>query len=320
MMRRQLVGICSLVLLAAAPAQAQDEGAVAEALFREARELMNEARYDEACPKFAESQRLDPAAGTLLNLAVCHEAQGKTASAWAEFKEALAQARAANRHDRIELATEHIEALEPRLSRLTVEVDGEPVDDLEVTINDTGLGAAAWGTAVPVDPGEIAVRAAAPGRTPFEETIQVGEGETVRVTIPQLEDGGVEPSDDPQDGTETRDDSVTPAYVVGGVGVAVVGVGAYFGVRALQERSVADDQGCRSVCVTEKGRQADKDAVFLGWVSSGALAVGLGALGVATYLYLDADGAQEPEAVGPRYLLLPSAGPRGAQLSFSATF
>ena len=98
------------------------ERATADALFRDAKRLMKKKAYDEACPKLAESQRLDPQGGTLLNLAVCHALQGLTASAWVEFQEALALAKEAKRRDRIHLAEREIVKLEPRLSRLTIQV------------------------------------------------------------------------------------------------------------------------------------------------------------------------------------------------------
>src|SRR5579883_326916 len=71
---------------ALADATAEDK-ATAEALFNEGKRLMNERKFGEACPKFLASQKLDPGVGTQLNLAVCYEANGQTASAWATFKE-----------------------------------------------------------------------------------------------------------------------------------------------------------------------------------------------------------------------------------------
>src|SRR5258708_23462705 len=48
-----------------------------------------EGNFASACSKYGESQRLDPQLGTLLHLADCYEKAGKTASAWASFKDAI---------------------------------------------------------------------------------------------------------------------------------------------------------------------------------------------------------------------------------------
>src|SRR5579883_366085 len=71
---------CALAATARA-VWAQDSEITATALFNEGRRLANQGRYNEACPKFAESQRLAPSGGTLMNLAECYERTGRTASA-----------------------------------------------------------------------------------------------------------------------------------------------------------------------------------------------------------------------------------------------
>ncbi len=69
-----LLGLSTAVLPRVARGQEQaEEGALAEMLYRQGRALVAEGKAAEACPKFAESYRLDATTGTLLNLASCHE-------------------------------------------------------------------------------------------------------------------------------------------------------------------------------------------------------------------------------------------------------
>src|SRR5258706_12663688 len=124
MPRRQLFVIVTSLFLSTAVTTARDaraqnasSQAAAQALFDEARGLMNEGKFGDACPKFAESQRLDPGAGTLLNLANCYAKNGRTASAWVTFKDAAAAADVKRRADWSQRARERATALEPLLSR-----------------------------------------------------------------------------------------------------------------------------------------------------------------------------------------------------------
>jgi tetratricopeptide (TPR) repeat protein len=88
----------------------------ATALFREGRALMATGRNGEACPKLAESQRLDPSGGTLLNLALCDERAGQLARARREFDEAAAVARREGRADREAEATTRARAIAARIA------------------------------------------------------------------------------------------------------------------------------------------------------------------------------------------------------------
>src|SRR5262245_31083842 len=124
---RQTFGAAILVAAAletiAVRASAQQrDPAAAQALFDEARTLMKSKRFDEACPKLAESQRLDPGIGTQFRLADCYEQQGKLASAWAGFLDVASQAAASGQADREKAARTRAAHLEARLPKLTIVV------------------------------------------------------------------------------------------------------------------------------------------------------------------------------------------------------
>jgi hypothetical protein len=171
----------------AAPSDA--ERARATELFHEGRASMAAQRYAEACGMLEESQRLDPGGGTLLNLALCHELEGRTATASSEFQEALEVARRDGRPDRETEASRHLQALAPRVARVAIYVPLEArTADLIVRRDGAAIVAANWGAAVPLDPGEHVVEAEAPGRTPWRTTIAVrDDGAVQTVRVPALE-------------------------------------------------------------------------------------------------------------------------------------
>src|SRR5438477_7999701 len=120
-----VVGLAGVFAPSTARAGDTHEQQLAQALFDDARRLMEKKRYAEACPKLAESQRLDPGGGTLLNLALCYERLGPIATAWAMYNEALSAAIADRRSEREAFARARIAELAPRLPRLRIELDAD---------------------------------------------------------------------------------------------------------------------------------------------------------------------------------------------------
>ncbi len=220
--------------------------AAAEVLFDEGKRLMEAARYAEACPKFAESQRLDAGVGTLLNLADCLEKIGRTASAWAEFRAAAYAAREKGQIEREEVARERAAALEPRLARLVISAPGhENAQELEIRKDGEILGRVLWGTAVPVDPGKHLVEARAPGKRPYRVEVDVPEGEATRVTtaIPELTDA-VAPVRVPVPVPNSRASGHRIAGVaLGGAGIVSVIAGSILGAQAIA-RNDASSSHC----------------------------------------------------------------------------
>lgn len=300
-----------------AQVSAQDR-TTADALFGEAKKLMDRKLYEQACPKFEESYRLDPLAGTLLNLAVCHARQGKTATAWAEFQEARELARVGGRADRVRLADREIKKLEPRLSRLTIDVPAAArVDGLVVERDGGRVGQAAWGTAVPVDPGLVRVVMRAPGHQERSVEVEVAEAEQKSVSLEALDalpaappEVVREPESAPPVAADSSSGQRTLGYVLGGVGVVGVGVGTYFGLRAISKEKQSDER-CTDGGCDQRGLDLSSEASTAATISNVGFAIG--AVGVAAGAYfLVTASSSETRARSPR--LTAGVGKQGASV------
>ncbi len=332
MTRRYLrIALVAVLTTAAQGALAQTETAVAEGLYRQARELMAAGNYDAACPKLAESQRLDPATGTLLNLAACHEKQGKLATAWLEYSDALVAARRDGREDRVEFARQRAAELEPRLSRLTIVLAPDADEpELALELDGASIGRAVLGAATPVDPGQHLVRASAPGKKPWEQSIQIGaEADQQSLTIPKLELGPAQPAppapqpsaplapapvpNPPAQRDELPRPIPTSVYVSGGVTLALL-VGAGITGLVYQNRKEDHDALAAKEGQTDPVEERKDAALRYGYANMGMwIGAGIGA-SVTTYLFVTRPARPETARV------LPWAGPGSAGLSVAGGF
>ena len=276
------------VLLSTGLAGAADarDPVAAEALFAAGKTLMDRGDYRQACPKLEESYRLDPATGALYALALCHERQGRLATAWAQFLDAAARSNAEKNTARENAARQHAEALEPRLSFLIVRVDtaAASVPGLTITLNGVALRPAGWGTPVPIDPGNHRLNAVAPGHEKWERTVTIAKDRQREVVeVPELRAGAavVGPATKPEEPRAWTD--LTPVQFAGvavaGAGVGCLGIAAYASVRALDKNSDSNEPGkCdeNDVCTAEgeRDRNAAREAAnfaTLGAITGGAL-------------------------------------------------
>jgi hypothetical protein len=304
---RRLLLVASLVAAPVAYAQSGQDVATAQALFEVGKRLMKAGKAAEACPKLAESHRLDPGAGTFLALALCHEAEGKTATAWADFNQVLSDARRDKRPEREKAALEHLAALEKKLTRVNLVV-AQPVSGLEVKRDGTVVGQAQWGVPLPIDPGDHVFEAKAPSRKTWTSTVNVqGEGKTVEVKVPPLEEDHsatppptttqTAPPPPPPTTTQTapppppppppRDEGSgqrTLGWIVGGMGVVSLGVGSVFGLTAMSKWSDAEKACPGNNCTSAADAQKGKDAGSAADLST--VFVGVGLVGVAAGVIL----------------------------------
>ncbi|RYZ17464.1 MAG: hypothetical protein EOO70_01835, partial [Myxococcaceae bacterium] len=114
----------ALSLLAPASlAQSSPDKAKADKLFREGREALKASQYAQACSLFAESQRLDPTAGTLINLADCSEKLGDLLSARGHLQAALGRLKPTD--ERVAVVQKRLAAIEELLPRLVVKLPAD---------------------------------------------------------------------------------------------------------------------------------------------------------------------------------------------------
>ncbi len=288
-----------------APARAEPsatERATAQELFDQGRELMQAGNYREACPKFEQSQRLDPGGGTLLNLAVCHEKEGRIATAWGELHDALSVARRDGRKDREKLASERIQAIAPNLPRLSVHVPAPVPDGVEVRVDGSLLSREAWDVATPFDPGVHEVTTGRAGVASWSQSIELHEGETQALTVVIHEapappavvieaprPAPAAPAPPPTWNAPLPRSSRSAAfYAVGGVGLASLVTSAVAGVLALGAHSKSEETciAARHYCTDDNGINEAKRARTLALVSTATLFTGLAGVSVAWFLPL----------------------------------
>ncbi|MBV9949670.1 MAG: hypothetical protein JOZ69_22705 [Myxococcales bacterium] len=269
-----------------------DRDAAAQLLFEQGQALMETGQLEPACSRFAESLKLQIGIGTMLWLGDCYQSLGKTASAWAQFKEAASRA-AAQSDAREGLARERAAALEATLHRLVIAVP-EPVDGLTVTRDGEAIGSSEWALAVPVDPGEHSVRASAPGRRSWQVSVKVGARDAeLRVDVPRLASVTVSPGAQPET-TSSERPSLPAASKAGGpaqgahrdalviglacAGVAALGVGSVAGVVAMDKNNQTASH-CRTAAFCDPTGLA-LESTARSWATVADVGFGVGAAAI----------------------------------------
>jgi hypothetical protein len=219
-MRTISLTAASLILCASARALAGNEAA-ADALFREGQTLFDAGRTFEACNKFEESQRLDPQLGRLLNVAFCHEAEGRAASAMSEYEEAAMLAASRDQKEREQFARAHAVAVRSKLSFVRLDLAG--ARPTEVWIDARRVGEEQWPGPIPIDPGAHAITVVSQGNARVVSVVVPEHGEEhvhvdVEATRSAPEKGGGRPWQS------------SLGLAIGGAGVLALGAGIGFAI------------------------------------------------------------------------------------------
>jgi hypothetical protein len=288
-----------------APARAQDATPIAEQLFRDGRALMERGKTDEACEKFSSSQSLSPALGTLLNLALCREAQGRSATAWSLFAEVESLAQRAGDAMRARIANDHGAALSPQLKKVVIEVP-QPLPGMSIKLDGTALPAGALGTEIPLDPGDHDVLVTAPGKKPWAQSkLNLGPSATTVHLRVELEDEAKEsglPAPPASSWSATEPPPSDPGrtkrilgLAAGSAGIVLLGVAVGETVTSVGR---ANDESKYPAGSANRQTVADQSSLARTYaIVSGA--AGIAALGAGIVLFVTASGAARSQGTVP---------------------
>ena len=278
------------------------------ALYNEGKELVDGGHVEEGCRKFEGAKKLDPTAlNLLLRLGDCYERLGRFRLALREYDEAIAAASAA-RDPRGGQAEARKRALDPRVPRLFLSLaPGDDGEGIVVRLDGATLPRASLGVGLPVDPGAHTIEARAPGKRPWSLDQRADEGSRVTVVVPRLvsrsllearEPSPPGPAEPPSFGARR-----TLAVVAGAVGIAALGAGSAFGVKAMQDDKGSKDGHCdpSSYC-DSAGFELRRQAQQAGDLSTVFFTAGAVALATGVVLFVLPRSSPPPSAsrsVGP---------------------
>ena len=300
-MRVRAAGVvfaCLFLQVNAARAATSEQRAAAQVLFTEGGQLFRQGKFEAACQKLAQSQQLDPATGTQLNLARCYEKVGKTASAWIAYVDVASAAKAAGQSEREETARLGAARLLAQVPKLLIQVpEGmlAPGVALEITRDNQPVTRDLWNVASPTDPGEHTFVAKAPNRKPWSKTVRLNPGEELTITLPKLDATPRQAPlpDSASGGFGTQHLFALSAAVVG---LAGVGVGSGLGLSARSDAKQADQTCSSNTCNDEQGLAANQSAIKKANLATIFIGVGAACLAGGAALWFTAPSLSQQKA------------------------
>jgi hypothetical protein len=262
--------------------EAPSVAATADALFREGRKAMRRGDFAEAVLRLAESQRLAPAAGTLVSLAVAEEKTGNLTSAWEHARAAMEALPSSD--DRYAIAAELFASLDERLPRLVLHGSTLP-PGARVSLDRIEFRPASFDVPLPAQVGSHTIVVSAPGHADHVVAVMLSERRTVELTlttgpatearVPTPNTPVPRPTDRPSTSASWR----TIGFIGVGVGVAGLVLGATTGLMASARNetvlSRCEPRGCDALGVNAAAEGRTFATVStVGFVAGAALLVG----------------------------------------------
>jgi hypothetical protein len=329
-------------------AQTDEQRAAARDLASDGADAFDQGKYADAIDKFSRAESLVHAVPHLLFLARSHaklKQYVKAREAYMKIiNEALPASASQAARDGKMAAQNEISAVESRIGKLTVQVEGkENAKDLVVTVNGNPVPAVLVGAPQPVDPGEHRVEATATGFKAEPQTVVLAEAERKEIVLKLVPaDGatpvpvgaagagatptpGDQPPGDagPADSGKGSNGLRIGSYVALGVGVVGLGIGTVFMIQSGSKRGDADDlcNGPGGGCPVENQdeiKKLDDEADQAGMIGTTSLIVGgVGvAAGVVMFILSSGGGSKNAKAgTSTEAHVVPWIGPRSVGLT-----
>jgi hypothetical protein len=324
---RCLLGVSLLTLptLTARAAPDAKELSKLRAKFQQATELEQAGNYTEAITVFREVGQVKMTPQVRYHIAFCEEKLGRLLAALGGYELAEADARSVSPGFQKDV-NERMEDLRARIPKLVIQ-RGEGAAAAKIELDGTALGSTSIGTEIKLDPGPHSVRATAPGKEPFSETVELAEKDvkTLVVKLAASEvpavGGGVTTggaAGGKDEGADKPPSRVLP-YVIGGVGVASLAASGVFFL--MRQGAISDlEDACgpnRDQCPPSKKDTYDKAKTY-NTISQVTLGVGVVGVGVAATLLLTQKPAKEKPKTGLTWV--PAAPNAEAGMSLYAAF
>jgi hypothetical protein len=303
----------------------QRDPAAAEALFLEGKKAVQAGDLPTACTRYADSYRLDPTIGTLLNLADCQERIGNVATAWEKFKESLAKLDPDDK--RRPIVEKKVPELEKRLPRLLLRAARSGPQQLTVVRDEVELGSSVLGVALPLNPGKHVVVVKAPKHEARRYEVVAEEGKTTELLVqpgplvaepepaksaPQGSSAAAPPAASASAAPPPSSGGSTLGWILVGVGGAglVTGIASYAMMKKARS-TVEEHCNTTTYACDSEGMDAARSGKTWTNVNTVSLIVGVLGVGVGAYFVLSGGSSSKPE---PTTTAGFTAGPSGGGL------
>jgi hypothetical protein len=330
-------------------AQTDEQRAAARDLAGDGADAYDQGKYADAIDKFSRAESLMHAVPHLLYLARSHAKLKQYVKAREAYMKIINEPLPANASQAVrdgnKAAQSEITAVESRIGKLTVQVEGkENAKDLVVSVNGAPIPAVLVGAPQPVDPGEHRVEATATGFKAEPQTVVLAEAERKEIVLKLVPaDGAVAPVGAAAAATTAQAQQNQPpadsgssnsggggsnglrigSYVALGVGVVGLGVGTVFMIQSSSKRGEADDLcnapggGC-PVESQDEIKKLDDDADSAGAIGTTGLIVGGVGVAAGVVMFILSSGGSDKNAKAPSTQqghVVPWIGPRSVGLS-----